>query len=120
MKELAIVSQVVVALGILNVWLVRSGKPTPWRGGGARSLQEEFSAYGLPLWFMTLVGLAKVSLAVLLLVGLWVDGVARPAAQGVAMFMLGAVAMHVKIGDPLRRSLPALSMLALTLLAAAA
>jgi hypothetical protein len=34
-----------------------------------------------------------------------------------AVLMLGALSMHIKVKDPLRKSLPALGMLALTLLA---
>jgi hypothetical protein len=37
--------QVIIALGIFNVWIVRYGKETSWRGGDAINMQEEFSAY---------------------------------------------------------------------------
>ena len=64
--------QVVVALGIYNVWLLRFGKSTNWRGGTARTMKEEFAVYGLPGWFMGVVGFLKLLFATLLIVGLWV------------------------------------------------
>ena len=45
----------VIAMGIINVWIIRFDIQTNWRGGGAKSLKEEFLTYGLPLWFMYLV-----------------------------------------------------------------
>jgi uncharacterized membrane protein YphA (DoxX/SURF4 family) len=116
MKSLVLVSQTVIALGLLNVWLLRAGKPTSWRGGTARSMKEEFEVYGLPAWFMSLVGFLKVSLALLLIAGLWLPSVTKPAAIGTAILMAGAVAMHIKVKDPPRRSVPALAILALCLI----
>lgn len=116
MEWLVYACQLVIALGLLNVWLLRTGKSTAWRGGDASNMREEFAAYGLPLWFMWVIGALKVTLAILLLVGLWVTPLTRPAAMGVVVLMLGAVAMHFKVGDPLRKSLPAISMLVLSLI----
>jgi uncharacterized membrane protein YphA (DoxX/SURF4 family) len=91
---------------------------TGWRGGTAKNLKEEFEVYGLPGWFMGVVGFLKLLLATLLIAGIWLPALTRPAAAGMAVLMLGAVAMHVKVKDPLKRSLPALSMLAMSLLVA--
>jgi hypothetical protein len=40
------------------------------------------------------------------------------AAYGIAFLMLGAVSMHLKIGDPLKKSLPAFTFLVLSLVIA--
>ena len=72
--------QLIIALGILNVWLVRRNQATAWRGGDARNMQEEFRKYGLSERLYVLIGVAKVSLAALLVVGLWVPMVAALAA----------------------------------------
>jgi hypothetical protein len=82
-------------------------------------MQEEFATYGLPGWFMTTIGALKITLAVCLLIGIWVPTITTPAAIGMALLMLGAVSMHVKVGDPLKKSLPAASMLLLSLIVAA-
>ena len=112
------VVQVVIGLGILNVWLLRSGKPTEWRGGRAKTMQEEFEVYGLPGWMVGVVGFLKVLCAVLLIAGVWYPVVVQPAALGLAALMLVAVLMHVKVRDPLKKSLPALTLLVLCLVVA--
>jgi uncharacterized membrane protein YphA (DoxX/SURF4 family) len=114
MDTVVLVIQVVIALGIYNVWLLRFGKETEWRGGTAKNLKEEFEAYGLPHWFMGIVGFLKLLFATLLIVGIWYQPAVRPAALGMAILMLGAITMHVKLSDPLKRSLPAFTMLVLS------
>lgn len=116
METLALVSQIIIALGLLNVWLIRARKPTAYRGGDARNMKEEFQAYGLPTWVMVVVGLLKVSLAILLLVGIWHPEVTKPAAIGIAILMLGAVSMHLKVRDPVKKALPAATLLVLSLI----
>ena len=120
MEVLIKIVQVVIALGILNVWLFRFGKPTAWRAGEARNMKEEFAVYGFPPWFMTLIGCFKILFAALLILGLWMPHLTGPAASGLAVLMLGAVAMHVKVKDPFRKSMPALALLFLCILVAAA
>ena len=115
MESIVLASRIVIALGLLNVWLLRAGKPTDWRGGDARNMKEEFAAYGLPGWFLWVVVFFKISLAILLLVGIWIPSVTKPAATGIALLMLGAVSMHLKVRDPIKKSLPAFSLLVLSL-----
>lgn len=112
--SIATILQTVVALGLLNVWLLRSSSSTQFRGGDADSLEEEFSEYGLPTWFFYLVGALKIGSAIALLVGLWVPSLVVPAAAVVVVLMLGALAMHIKVKDPLMRSLPAFLMLVMS------
>lgn len=110
---LSIILQTLIALGILNVWLLRAGAKTAYRGGAADSMREEFRVYGLPAWFMYVVGGLKLALAAALLVGIWIDGLAQPAAIGTGALMLGALGMHLKVKDPVSKSLPAAAMLAM-------
>jgi hypothetical protein len=113
MHSLVIVLQLIVALGILNVWLLRSGRATPFRGGGAKTLREEFAVYGLPYWFMCVVGVLKVGLALSLLAALWFHRVSQPAAIGLGLLMLGAFVMHLKVKDPVKKALPSIAVFAL-------
>jgi uncharacterized membrane protein YphA (DoxX/SURF4 family) len=78
-------------------------------------MREEFATYGLPAWSCYLVGFLKVTSAFALLAGLLpaFAGLVLPAATLVALLMAGAVAMHVKVGDPFKKSVPALSVLLL-------
>jgi len=104
--------QVLVAFGIFNVWFIRFGKSTKWRGGNAKDMRAEFAVYGLPGWFMIITGTLKVTLACCLIAGFWFPAILRPAALGLAVLMLGAIAMHTKVGDSPMKSLPAICMLA--------
>ncbi len=115
MEYVVIALKCIVGLSILNVWLVRGKKSTEWRGGDAGNIREEFKAYGLPVWFMYTIGTFKVALAVLLLASIFYPGVELIAAYGIAILMLGAVSMHIKIGDPLKKSFPAFTFLVLSL-----
>ena len=113
MPYILVFLQLFVALGILSVWLLRSGKATPFRGGEAKTLREEFAAYGLPFRFMCLIGVLKVGLAIALLAALWFHPLAKPAAVGLGLLMLGAIVMHLKVKDPVKKALPALAVLAM-------
>ena len=113
-------AQIVIALGIFNVWVVRFGRPTRYRGGTAGNMREEFAAYGLPVGFMWLIGGLKIALAIALIVGIWVPALVTPAAVAMAVLMAGAIAMHVKVRDPARKAVPAGLMLALSLVVVAA
>jgi hypothetical protein len=108
------VLQLVVGLGLLNVWLVRSRSATEYRGGAATSLREEFAVYGLPSFAFPVVGVLKVSAAVVLIAGVWLELPVRLAAAVVAALMVGAIVMHVKVSDPIKRAVPATVMLVLS------
>ena len=105
------VLQVTVSLILLNVWLLRFNRNTPYRGGTAHNMREEFAIYGLPSWFTYVVGGLKLGAALCLIAGLWFHVLVLPAAAVVTILMLGALAMHLKVRDPMMKSLPALLML---------
>ncbi|GAA4319668.1 hypothetical protein GCM10023115_46270 [Pontixanthobacter gangjinensis] len=111
MEIVKIILQLIVGLGILNVWLLRFNKKTAYRGGKAGNMKEEFKAYGLPESIVYLVGFIKVSLALMLIAGIWIESLVDPAAIGMAAMMLGAIIMHIKIRDSFKQTLPALSLL---------
>ena len=113
MDYLLIALKLIVALGILNVWLLRSGKATAYRGKDARTLREEFAVYGLPFPIFCLIGVLKVGLALALLASFWIPSLAQPAALGMGALMLGAFFMHLKVKDPISKALPSLAVLAM-------
>ena len=110
--------QIIVALGLLNVWLLRFSRSTAYRGGEAKSMPEEFATYGLPAWSTYVIGILKVGSALCLIAGLWIPRIVLPSALLIGVLMSGALAMHLKVGDPLKKSLPALVMLTLSLVIA--
>lgn len=111
MQTALIVMQVIVGLGILNVWLVRRNWETPFRGGVAKNMSEEFAHYGLPSWAVPLVGFFKVSLALMILSGFLNPSLTAVGAAGLGLFMLVAVFMHIKVQDSLVKTIPSLLML---------
>jgi hypothetical protein len=106
--------QIIVGLGLLNVWLVRGRSATPYRGGASQTLQGEFATYGLPGIAFYLVGALKIGAAIVLLAGVWFALPVREAAGVVAALMLGAIVMHLKVGDPPMKLMPAALMLAMS------
>ncbi len=111
MRTLLIVVQIAVALGLLNVWLLRSRQSTAYRGGNSQSMREEFACYGLPAWLMPIVGILKVGAAICLIAGVWLHSLTLPAAVVISVLMVGALAMHLKVKDPWKKSFPALLVL---------
>lgn len=118
MKLIGKIAQTAAPLWIFTVWFHRFNKDTGYRGGNATNMKEEFEEYGLSETTMYAVGAAKVSLATLMLVGHAQPRLARPASAGLAVLMLGAIGMHIKVGDPVKRYLPALSVFSLSAISA--
>ncbi len=107
--------QIIIGLGILNVWLFRNKKATPYRGSNANNLKEEFAAYGLPPYAVWVIGTDQSERRHCSSGGHFRSGVTQPAAIVIAVLMAGAVAMHAKVKDPVRCYLPATAMLLLSL-----
>lgn len=105
--------QVILGAGLLNVWLLRPRHATAYRGGSARSLRDEFAAYGLPPFMFYLVGTLKVLSGIILIAGLWLPLPVTSAIVVVALLMVGALAMHLKVKDSPRKSVPAAVVLTL-------
>ena len=103
--------QLIISIGLINVWLLRFNKATEYRGGNAKNMIEEFMAYGLPEWSMYLVGFLKVAIAIMLIVSIWIEELLFYNLIVLAALMIAAVFMHVKVKDPIKKSYPALSIL---------
>ncbi len=113
------VLQIVIAFGLINVWIIRFGKDTQYRGASAHNMKEEFSAYGLPIWFMYVVGFFKILIAAVMLIVLFAPNLMQilgvPALALLSVLMLGAISMHVKVKDSVIKTMPALAMLTMSL-----
>ena len=103
--------KVAIFATIINVWIFRFNKPTPYRGGDAKSMKEEFEVYGISDTFMYIIGAIKIVLAICLLLSIWFPEWSIPSALAMAIMMLGAITMHFKANDPGIRSFPALALL---------
>ena len=111
MDTLIILLQIAAALGILNVWLVRFRKPSPYRGGSANNMIQEFHAYGLPDGLVWVVGATKVATALALLAGIIYPALRVPSALAMVLLMTAALVMHIRIRDDFRKSVPAAAVL---------
>ena len=114
MENIKILIQVIIALGIFNVWIVRLNKPSFFRGGDSKNMESEFKAYGFKHSFMKIIGFSKLSLACFLVAGIWFPNLVDISAFLIGCLMIGAIGFHVKINDPLIKSLPAFIMLVLS------
>ena len=101
-------AKITLFLTVANIWFLRFSRPTPYRGGKAGNLREEFQAYGLSEAMLYMVGALKVLSAIGLLISIWVPFLAIPSAAGMGFLMAGAVWMHLRIGDRPRKAVPAL------------
>ena len=112
-RIVASVLQLIIGIGLLNVWLIRRQASTSYRGGSAQSLREEFAAYGLPVAMFYVVGALKIVSGIVLIAGVWFRLPVALAAAVVAVLMVGALAMHMKVKDPVVKTVPAVVMLVL-------
>ncbi len=103
--------QLIISIGLINVWLLRFNKATEYRGGNAKNMNEEFIAYGLPEWSMYLVGFLKVAIAIMLIISIWIEELLFYNLIVLTALMIAAVFMHLKVKDPIKKSYPALSIL---------
>ncbi|MBL6610931.1 MAG: DoxX family protein [Flavobacteriaceae bacterium] len=111
MKYLKHVLMAVVSITVLNVWLLRFNKPTIYRGGQAKTMIEEFAAYGLSETFVYVIGGLKVLAALGLVVGFFYKKLIVPSSLVIAVLMVGAIFMHFKVQDAAIKFLPATLML---------
>ena len=115
-RELNSVFQVIISLSVLKIWIINFNKPSQWRGGNAKTMKEEFEVYGLPDWCLYTVGFLKCSFSIGLIVGLWIPEIIQLSAFGIAFFMFFVIMMHIKIKDPIIKSLPEFILLILSVL----
>ncbi|PSM42407.1 DoxX family protein [Streptomyces dioscori] len=71
-----------------------------------KRLVDQMSTLGLPFGMLPFLGLAQVAGAGGLVIGLWWGPLGIAAAVGLALYFVGAVATHLRVGD-LKGTLPA-------------
>lgn len=108
MENIVILMQLIVAISIVIVWVFRFD-----------NIVKEFHYYGLSDLTRTMVGTAKIVLATLLVVGIWVSWLVVIPALLMGLLMLGAQYFHFKVNNPWQKRIPSLALLALCLLIAA-
>ena len=117
METVVVALQIIIALVIFAVWIFRPSLNTNYRAGNAENIFEEFAVYGLPKWSVYAIGATKLTLAFMLVIGIWYDQLVQFAVMAMGILMAGAVICHLKTkDDPLSRAMPASLMLAMCVL----
>ena len=111
LKILNVCISLFVSILVTNVWLFRFNKETPYRGGNAKNMIEEFAAYGLDLNTMYLVGFLKIIASLGLIIGLLKTKISVYSSLLMAILMIGAIYFHFKISDPAIKYFPSALML---------
>ena len=102
MKDLLIISQLIVAISVLFVWVFRF-----------HNVEKEFKQFGLSVTIRSAVGASKIALATLLLVGLCQPCYVFYSAILMGFFMLSAQYFHFKLKNPFKQRIPSFIFLSL-------
>ncbi len=104
MDNLSIVSQLIVAISIYFVWIFRFD-----------NIVIEFKQFGLSDLVRNLVGATKISLATLLVAGIWFPPLILFPASLMAFLMICAQAAHFSIKNRLKKFIPSFLLLLICL-----
>ena len=107
MEKIAIYSQIVIAISVINVWVFRFD-----------NIVKEFKQYGLSDTLRNIVGAFKISLSTLLVVGIFYEDVILVSSLSMAFLMICAQIAHIKARNPLMKYVPSFILLLLSLLIA--
>ena len=107
MNILAIFLESLVSASIFFVWVVRYD-----------NIVSEFKQFGYPDWLRDLVGILKLTLSVLLLIGITDNRFAVAGGIGIALLMIAAFVTHIRVKNPLHKMMPSLTLMVLSILIA--
>lgn len=102
MEKLTILVQVALAISVAYVWVFRF-----------HNVVEEFKLFGLSDLTRNFVGATKISLATLLVVGIWYSTLVFIPSILMGVFMIAAQYFHFKAKNPFIKHLPSLILLIL-------
>lgn len=103
MENLVHIAQLVVSISVIFVWTFRF-----------HNVLKEFDQFGLSDLTRNLVGATKISLATLLVAGIWYPSLVLIPAILMGSFMIVAQYFHFKISNPFIKHLPSLILLLLS------
>lgn len=102
MEDLILLVQITIAISVAYVWVFRY-----------HNVIKEFKTFGLSDVTRNLVGASKISLATLLIVGIWHPSLVFVSAVLMGLFMVAAQGFHFKIKNTFIKHLPSLILLTL-------
>lgn len=102
MNTLSNIAQVIIAITIFIVWVIRYD-----------NIVKEFKQYGISDLLRNFVGFSKIALATLLVTGIWYPTLVFIPAILMAGLMLCAQVAHIKVKNPPMKFVPSLILFAL-------
>ena len=102
MEELVTIAQLIIAISVYYVWVFRF-----------HNVIKEFEAFGLSDVIRNIVGASKISIATLLIVGIWHSSFILISSVLMGLFMIAAQYFHFKVKNPFIKHLPSLILLIL-------
>ena len=103
MENLLNLSQIIVAVSVVYVWTFRF-----------HNVLKEFEQFGLSDLTRNIVGATKISLATLLVAGIWYPSLVLIPSILMGLLMIGAQYFHFKISNSFIKHLPSLILLVLS------
>jgi len=103
MENLIKLAQLTVALSVAYVWVFRY-----------HNVVKEFTQFGLSDLTRNIIGATKISLATLLVVGVWYPSLVLIPSILMGLLMISAQYFHFKISNPFIKHLPSLILLVLS------
>ena len=94
--------QIIISISIMIVWIFRF-----------HNVEKDFEQFKLNKVTRSMVGAIKVSLATILVLGIWYQEFILTTTLGIAFFMLSAQYFHHIVNNDMRKRLPSLSLLIL-------
>tara|TARA_B100000795_G_scaffold21194_1_gene14147 strand:+ start:374 stop:718 length:345 start_codon:yes stop_codon:yes gene_type:complete len=108
MEKILILSQLIVAISVIIVWVFRR-----------ENIIVEFEQYGISDIIRNIVGALKISLATILILGIWYNEFLILSSLAMAFLMICAQYFHIKVRNPFNKFIPSLCLLLLCLFIAA-
>jgi hypothetical protein len=95
--------KIIIFSSILFVWVIRYA-----------NIVQEFKSYGYPDFLRDIVGILKISFAIMLMNQS--EQVVKLGASGIAALMLAALVTHFKVKNPFFKMLPSLTLFCASLI----
>ena len=108
MENLLMLSQIIVSTSVIIVWVFRR-----------ENIILEFKQYCISDSLREIVGALKISLATILILGIWYNEFLIYASLAMAFLMICAQYFHAKARNPFNKFIPSLLLLVLCLFIAA-
>ena len=95
--------KIIVLVSILFVWVVRYN-----------NIQKEFEQFNLPNWLRDIVGILKISFAVMLHSDMSV--IVLIGSGGISLLMIAAIFTHFRVKNKLHKMFPALTLFSINMI----